>query len=190
MRVKDDNKKEAIFEATIELLNEIGFANISMSKIAKRAGVSSSTIYVYFESKEDMLKKVYLDVKEKLSLAMTHGIQKDLHARQVVERLVRNIVSFVQDNRQYFLFIEQFSNSPIVDNLCQEKLEGMYQPLRDIFENGIRNGELKQASPSVLITYCHQPVVQIVKTLLKRNIPVTGDMIDMIIGLSWDAVKS
>jgi hypothetical protein len=37
MRTKDDSKKEAIFEATIGLLNEIGFANISMSKIAKSA---------------------------------------------------------------------------------------------------------------------------------------------------------
>ncbi|MDR1409712.1 MAG: TetR/AcrR family transcriptional regulator [Oscillospiraceae bacterium] len=53
MRVKDFSKKDAIFEATINLLNEIGFANISMSKIGKAAGVSSSTIYVYFENKED-----------------------------------------------------------------------------------------------------------------------------------------
>jgi len=38
VRVKDENKKEAIFEATISLLNEIGFANLSMSEIAKKAG--------------------------------------------------------------------------------------------------------------------------------------------------------
>ena len=31
---------EAIFQATIQLLNEIGFSEISMSKIAKRANVS------------------------------------------------------------------------------------------------------------------------------------------------------
>ena len=33
---------------------EIGFANISMSKIAKATGLSAATLYVYYENKEDM----------------------------------------------------------------------------------------------------------------------------------------
>ncbi|MCZ8522715.1 helix-turn-helix domain containing protein [Paenibacillus mucilaginosus] len=64
MRHKDENKNEAIFKATIQLLNEIGFSDISMSKIAKRAHVSPSTIYVYFENKEDMLSKLYSNGKQ------------------------------------------------------------------------------------------------------------------------------
>ena len=62
MRIKDDNKKNAITKAVISLSNEIGFSNVSMSKIAKRAGVSSSTLYVYYENKDDMFSKVYADV--------------------------------------------------------------------------------------------------------------------------------
>ena len=54
--MKDDNKKNAITKAVISLSNEIGFSNVSMSKIAKRAGVSSSTLYVYYENKDDMFK--------------------------------------------------------------------------------------------------------------------------------------
>ena len=41
--MKDENKKAAITEAIIGLINEIGFANISMSKIAKAAGISAVT---------------------------------------------------------------------------------------------------------------------------------------------------
>ena len=49
MRHKDENKNESIFQAAIDLINEIGLAETSMSKIAKKAkkaNVSSSTIYV------------------------------------------------------------------------------------------------------------------------------------------------
>lgn len=74
MRMKDDNKKNAITKAVISLSNEIGFSNVSMSKIAKRAGVSSSTLYVYYENKDDMFNKVYADVKSKC----TRNVQKDL----------------------------------------------------------------------------------------------------------------
>ena len=49
MRMKDENKKAAITKAIIGLINEIGFANISMSKIAKATGLSAATLYVYYE---------------------------------------------------------------------------------------------------------------------------------------------
>jgi len=45
MRYKDDNKKEKIIMVAIQLINEVGLAEISMSKIAKKAGVSAGTIY-------------------------------------------------------------------------------------------------------------------------------------------------
>ena len=54
MRMKDENKKAAITKAIIGLINQIVFANISMSKIAKATGLSAATLYVYYENKEDM----------------------------------------------------------------------------------------------------------------------------------------
>lgn len=36
MRIRDENKVEAIYDATIQLVNEIGFAEASISKIAKK----------------------------------------------------------------------------------------------------------------------------------------------------------
>ncbi|MEF7442026.1 TetR family transcriptional regulator [Paenibacillus lautus] len=41
MRYRDDNKVEAIFDATVQLINEIGFSDTSISKIANRASVSA-----------------------------------------------------------------------------------------------------------------------------------------------------
>ena len=45
MRVKDEVKQDAIIEATIKLVNEIGFVSSSVSKIAKEANVSPATLY-------------------------------------------------------------------------------------------------------------------------------------------------
>ncbi len=187
MRNKDDSKKDAIFEATIQLLNEIGFGKISMSKIGKRAGVSSSTIYVYFENKEDMLKKVYFEVKKKLITAMSHGIQEDTPIRLAVELLVRNVLTFVPENKQYFLFLEQFSNSPLVGKLDDINL--LFQPLNNVFEKGIRQGELKPIDVDLLMNYSIHSVVQLAKMYLKREIQLTETDIQKIIQISWDAVK-
>ena len=52
MRYKDEAKQNAIIEATVKLVNQIGFAATSTSKIAKEANVSSATIYIYYKNKE------------------------------------------------------------------------------------------------------------------------------------------
>lgn len=104
MRYRDVNKVEAIFGATIQLINEIGFSDTSISKIAKRASVSAATIYIYHENKEDLLYKTYLKIKGKMSEKMFQG---DDHTRTVYERfeaIIRNYVDFIQSFKNIFCF--------------------------------------------------------------------------------------
>ncbi|MBU0970455.1 MAG: TetR/AcrR family transcriptional regulator; helix-turn-helix transcriptional regulator [Proteobacteria bacterium] len=46
------------------------FAASSVSKIAKEAGVSPATIYVYHKNKEDLLVSTYIEIKKNMGLAM------------------------------------------------------------------------------------------------------------------------
>ena len=55
-----DNKKEKIFNAAREEFLANGFKKASMAKIAKKAGVASGTIYLYFSSKEELFQNVYV----------------------------------------------------------------------------------------------------------------------------------
>ena len=52
MRKKDDEKQNNIKKAVIKLILEEGFQGTSMSKIAKEAGVSPATVYIYYQNKE------------------------------------------------------------------------------------------------------------------------------------------
>ncbi|MGD8426292.1 MAG: helix-turn-helix domain-containing protein [Balneolaceae bacterium] len=61
MLPKDDQKAALIGEKAIEMIVEEGFDGFSMQKLADRAGISPSTIYIYFDSKEDMLTKLFIE---------------------------------------------------------------------------------------------------------------------------------
>jgi AcrR family transcriptional regulator len=98
MRHKDEQKQEAIFVATIQLINEVGFLELSMSKIAKKANVSVATIYVYFENKEDLLNKLYLMVKQKLSMEMLNGLNQTTSVKEGLILVLRNYIEFVLHN--------------------------------------------------------------------------------------------
>ena len=50
MRRKDDEKQRCIKNAVVQLILEEGFQGASVSKIAKSAGVSPATVYIYYDT--------------------------------------------------------------------------------------------------------------------------------------------
>lgn len=190
MRRKDENKKEAIFKATKELLNEIGFADASMSKIAKRAGVSAATIYVYFENKDDMLKKLYLDVKQNLFQALHAVLDESQPVRYAVEQAMRSYLTFILENEADYLFLEQFSNSPMLENLCIEEEVPSFGSLFAIIAKGKREGLLRPVDDYLLIHYCYLPISQLAKEQMKGNTQISEEAIQTIIDMSWNAIRA
>ncbi|BBI34027.1 TetR/AcrR family transcriptional regulator [Cohnella abietis] len=189
MRHKDENKSEAIFEATIQLLNEIGFSDISMSKIAKRANVSSATIYVYFENKEDMFGKLYKRVKEKMSQQMIDGLDGTLSTQALCERFMRNSMKFIMNNKDYFFFLEQFATSPLIEKLSLGDTSSMFGPLFEIMEKGKEIGEIKPFDTLVLLTFCYFPITQLARAHYKGQLEANEVNLQQVITMSWDAIR-
>ena len=54
MRVRTDDRRNAILEAAIQIFREVGYERASMAMIAERVGGSKTTLYGYFPSKEEL----------------------------------------------------------------------------------------------------------------------------------------
>lgn len=61
------NKKETIFQATLELASEKGLGNVSLSQIAKKVGIQKSSLYSHFKSKEELIDGLYLYLRASAS---------------------------------------------------------------------------------------------------------------------------
>jgi AcrR family transcriptional regulator len=62
MRLKDEEKREAIKQATFALVAEEGVSALKMADLAKRVGVSPSTVYTYFEDKDHLVQSLFREV--------------------------------------------------------------------------------------------------------------------------------
>ena len=58
MRVKTEERRQAIIEVAREAFTAQGFENTSMAEIASRVGGSKATLYNYFSSKEELFAAV------------------------------------------------------------------------------------------------------------------------------------
>lgn len=51
--------KEKIFSTAAGLIKEKGYANVTVSEICARAGIAKGSFYVYYKSKEDIIRESY-----------------------------------------------------------------------------------------------------------------------------------
>ncbi len=71
-RPKSEEKRQAIYEAASCLFLDHGYDNVSMDRVAEKAGVSKQTVYSYFASKESLFCAC---VEEKCD---SYGLTSDL----------------------------------------------------------------------------------------------------------------
>jgi len=118
MRRKDDEKEKSIKEAVIKLILQEGFHGTSISKIAKAAGVSPATVYIYYENKEIMLQDIYREYSEEIFDYLLSKIKNSMDGEQVIEVLARGYYTYIQENGEIFHFVDQFSSCPALANQC------------------------------------------------------------------------
>ncbi|MDE7172632.1 MAG: TetR/AcrR family transcriptional regulator, partial [Oscillospiraceae bacterium] len=63
--LKEEIRNDILFSAKM-LFGEYGYSSTSMDKIAKKAGVSKSNLYNYFEKKEDIFEALTKDTVYRL----------------------------------------------------------------------------------------------------------------------------
>jgi AcrR family transcriptional regulator len=67
---RKETRPQELLDAALELFVEKGFAAARSEEVARRAGVSKGTLYLYYPSKEELFKAV---VRQKLSQLIAEG---------------------------------------------------------------------------------------------------------------------
>ncbi len=189
MRKKDNNKKIQIEQAVVTLVNELGYSNISMSKIAKKVGMSVSTLYVYYENQEEMFRSVFRDKKQQMFKYLENNINSDMQTKEMINQFCKNILQYVREEAEDFLFIEQSLDSPFVNGLPQELSEKFGKNIIEAFTKGVKDGVLKNNNVILLISFCVYPITQIYKEAINKDGMLNDINFHEIIEMCWDAVK-
>ncbi|MEQ8197234.1 MAG: TetR/AcrR family transcriptional regulator [Clostridiaceae bacterium] len=121
MRRKDDEKQKNIKEAVIKLILKEGFHGTSISKIAKEAGVSPATVYIYYDSKDDMLQDIYREYSEEVYDYLLSSINEKMDGQKIIDVFIRSYYLYIKENEEIFYFVDQFSSCPALSNNCSEK---------------------------------------------------------------------
>ena len=189
MRLKDEVKQEALFEATVKLVNEIGFVASSVAKIARQANISPATIYIYYDNKEDLLVSTYVNIKQSISKAILKNFDDSLPIRDILRKLWLNMFDYVAKHPDYIQFSEQFSNSPYSTLVNKTEVEKYFEPIIQVLIRGIEQKIIKDVCHDILATFIFYPIFTLSNQRLCTNFVKNEENIETAFTLAWDAIK-
>lgn len=85
---------EKIKRIVAEEVKKKGIDGLSVRNIAKRAGVTPTTIYYYFESKEDLINAVKLSAVKEMDAYILSRVQPEAPPLQQAEDLIRAFIDW------------------------------------------------------------------------------------------------
>lgn len=186
---KVTDKKKALLDATLNLVNNDGFHKASMSKIAKLAKVAPATIYLYFENKQDLINSLYLTVKSSFSEYAFKDYRDDLPVKKGFEIIWYNIADYKLNKIDEATFLSQCDNSPIIDDAIAEEGLIHLQPLLDLWEKAKKEGIVKPLSNYVLYAYTIYPLSFLLAIQQKNYYSLDYEMRQKAFQSAWDAIK-
>ena len=189
-RTKSNEKRIALLNATLYLVNNNGFHDAPMSKIAKMAGVSPATIYIYFENKQDLINQLYLENKASFSEAVFKDFAVNLPVKNGFELIWRNIAHYKLNQIEEANFLSQCDNiATMVDEESRQEGLKNLQPLLDLWERGQKEGIIKNISPYLLYAYTIYPLAFLM-TMQKRNdFELTETNLSEAFDSAWNSIK-
>lgn len=149
-------KYQRILDAAVEVIAEKGYFNAPVSAIAARAGVADGTVYLYFKSKDDVLRTAIDRNFDRFHRQVIEHFQTVHDPREQLEYIaqvhlesgsVNRAMAIVMQTevRQSARFIAEFSHHHLVKYI---------QVVREVIRRGQQQGIFRQDISDGVVAHC------------------------------------
>ena len=142
--------RKNISRAAEQLFMERGIENTSMNDIAKEAGYSKATLYVYFKNKEELIGVLVLESMQKLYDYIRLALAESNDTKERYRKICYGLVNYQEEFPFYFKMVLDTINIDFESThfLPEEKEtfligEQINDLLIDFLKNGIERGEIR-----------------------------------------------
>lgn len=142
MAKKKGEKYEAILEAAVKVIAVNGYGNSQVNKIAKEAGVADGTVYLYFDSKEEMMVDIFNEFLGGFIEEIRLEMAEITDSAGKLKKLVEAHLSKLESNYDHAVvcLVELRRPDPNLRQATGEILRKYFNLIEQLVEEGQANG--------------------------------------------------
>ncbi len=150
---RGDERRGALLASLDQILREGGTSleAVNIAEISRRAGVTRSAFYFYFESKAAavaaLMEEMYAE-----SLAAAANLREDATPRENIEATIRDLFATWEKHRHLFrAMLDARATSPTVRTLWEADRESFVAPLAAVIDDERAAGRAPAGAPSTAL---------------------------------------
>jgi AcrR family transcriptional regulator len=148
-----ENRKNTILTAARSLFFDQGFKAVTIDNIAAKAEVSKGSIYLCFESKEEIYAQILISDNIALYERIKNFSAKEATASQLLLEFARIYVDYFLNDNELFRILMTFMMQTSQVNLVEKKKDELIRStnqniiiISEIIQKGIDSGEFSPIS--------------------------------------------
>jgi AcrR family transcriptional regulator len=147
--------REKILIAARDVFGKKGFYETKMEDVAKEAGVAKGTLYLYFQSKEDLYQCLIKEGIKYFIQRLKEALESQNSFEGKIRALIKTLVLLINENRDFIL--RMMYEIPLA-NLWNERIKSVIieeqkefaRFIKDLFEDAIKQGIAYEGNVEVL----------------------------------------
>jgi len=188
---KNIEKRQMIIESAMRELVKNDIQGTSMSKISKTSNIPVGSLYLYFDSKADLVTEIY---RYCLLVLMDELVKLDVSVlnENTFHTIVNTLLNFLTENPLILEFVERYSNSPIINGEVKSELYQEYETLfsKLIDSLSIRENAKLNISESLLIEYLKGAILMPIRASIITGNNYSTDQWESYFGYLWSNIVS
>ena len=145
--VVEEFRKQSICEAAMRVVARKGMKDVTVQDIADEAGVAKGTIYIYFDSRDEILSRTMENATASLVDKLGAACRGCLGFRETLEKRVRTQIQHFDDNRDFFRLYIAMAEPFGERRLKQHPTYQTYlSQLQRLVRDAIARGEIREAN--------------------------------------------
>jgi TetR/AcrR family transcriptional regulator, repressor of fatR-cypB operon len=191
MRIKDSNKINNIFKASLDLIYADGLSGLTMAKIANEAKIATGTLYIYFKNKKELISELYISLRRDSVERFLEGYSENLPFKIAIKTVWINYLNHRIEHYKESVFMEQYYRSPFITEEHLLLSEAMKAPVHKIIQRGKREMLVKNDIDDEMLFlsmlgFIRELADEHVTNVYKLN----DERIEKAFNLSWDTIKA
>jgi AcrR family transcriptional regulator len=163
---RKDARAPEILEAALACFAQKGFAGTRMDDIARRAGITKGTIYLYFDSKESVFKALArASIGEQLAAVRAMVETFPGSSAELLRFVLTTMGNFVRTSDRVILpkmLLAEAGNFPELAKFWREEIiERGIGLFGSIIQRGVARGEFRAIAPEHAARLCVAPILLI-----------------------------
>lgn len=164
MRTRDTDKEKLVIEKAIEQIVQDGFQGFSMNKLAKACNISVATLYIYYQDKDDLIRKIGGDIGQNFFSTTIRDFSPSMSFAEGLWKQWENRSAFAVEFPLEVACFEIIRHSSYGDDILKSgQLSEFKVQMTEFFDNAVRNKELVPLPMDVFWSVAYGPLYALLR---------------------------